>query len=258
MKQWRTLLNKELVENWRNKKWVWVPLVMMFMTLMDPISYYFLPEILDSVGDLPDGTVLDMPSIEPEAALMMSVESLSMYGALIITLISMGTIASERQQGINEIILAKPIRYTNYVTTKWFSYVLLVLISLILSLSLSWYYTNLLFGSLSFRLFILTLCFYSLWFVFIVTISIFFNTFLKNAGMVVASTIGSLFILSGINTVIGHRFTWFPNQLAYHLDTMLRTNQLPSALLGTGGMIIIIVMLLLVASIQICKRREMI
>lgn len=177
--QWKTLLQKEVLENWRNKKWIWVPLVIMILSIMDPLSYYFLPEILNSVGGMPEGTVFEIPPIDPETAFMMSIESLSMYGALIIALVTMGTIAGERSQGINEIILAKPIRYTNYVTAKWFSYSLLAFISLALSLGLSWYYTNLLFGFLSFRLFILTLCFYSLWFIFIIAISIFFNTFLK-------------------------------------------------------------------------------
>ena len=256
--QWKTLLQKEVLENWRNKKWIWVPLVIMILSIMDPLSYYFLPEILNSVGGMPEGTVFEIPPIDPEAAFMMSIESLSMYGALIIALVTMGTIAGERSQGINEIILAKPIRYTNYVTAKWFSYSLLALISLALSLGLSWYYTNLLFGSLSFRLFILTLCFYSLWFIFIIAISIFFNTFLRNAGLVIACTIGTIFILSGINTVVGHRLTWFPNQLTAHINEMLLTSKLSNALLGTAGIIIILILLLIVSSIQLCKRREMI
>src|SRR5690625_4771479 len=256
--QWKTLLQKEVLENWRNKNWILVPLVIMILSIMDPLSYYFLPEILNSVGGMPEGTVFEIPPIDPETAFMMSIESLSMYGALIIALVTMGTIAGERSQGINEIILAKPIRYTNYVTAKWFSYSLLALISLALSLGLSWYYTNLLFGSLSFRLFILTLCFYSLWFIFIIAISIFFNTFLKNAGLVIACTIGTIFILSGINTVIGHRLTWFPNQLTAHINEMLLTSKLSNALLGTAGIIIILILLLIVSSIQLCKRREMI
>lgn len=256
--QWKTLLQKEVLENWRNKKWIWVPLVIMILSIMDPLSYYFLPEILNSVGGMPEGTVFEIPPIDPETAFMMSIESLSMYGALIIALVTMGTIVGERSQGINEIILAKPIRYTNYVTAKWFSYSLLALISLALSLGLSWYYTNLLFGSLSFRLFILTLCFYSLWFIFIIAISIFFNTFLKNAGLVIACTIGTIFILSGINTVVGHRLTWFPNQLTAHINEMLLTSKLSNALLGTAGIIIILILLLIVSSIQLCKRREMI
>src|SRR5690625_1897682 len=129
MMQWQTIFQKELLENWRSKKWIWVPLVLMILTIMDPVSYYFLPEIMESVGDVPEGMVLEMPAIQPEAALMMSIESLSMYGALIIVLISMGTIASERQQGITEMMLAKPIRFINYVKEKRSALCLLDIIS---------------------------------------------------------------------------------------------------------------------------------
>lgn len=258
MMQWRTLFTKELLENWRNKKWIWVPLVLMLFTIMDPLSYYFLPEIIDNVGNVPDGMTFDMPAIEPEMALMMSIESLSMYGALIIALISMGTIAGERQQGITEIMLAKPIRFSNYVTAKWAAYIVLAVFSLALSLSMSWYYINLLYGSLSFGIFALALAFYSVWFVFIVTISIFFNTICKNAGLVVACTIGSLFILAGINTVVGHRFTWFPNQLSHHIGEMLATSEVSTGLVGTTAIIGILILMLIIASIQICQRREMI
>ena len=256
--QWRTLFHKEIVENWRNKKWIWVPLVMILFSIMDPLSYYFLPEIMESVGEVPEGMVFEMPSIDPISALMMSIESLSTYGTIIITLISMGTIAGAKHQGITEMILAKPIKLSNYITAKWVSYALLSLLSLAISLSMSWYYINLLFGSISFSSFMLAISFYSLWFIFIVTLSIFYNTICKNAGLVLACTIGTLFILSGINTIVGHKFTWFPNQLSVHIETAITNADIATDLIGTASIIIILIVILLVTSIQVCQRREMI
>jgi len=256
--QWRTLFHKEIVENWRNKKWIWVPLVMILFSIMDPLSYYFLPEIMESVGEVPEGMVFEMPSIDPISALMMSIESLSTYGTIIITLISMGTIAGEKHQGITEMILAKPIKLSNYITAKWVSYILLSVLSLMISLCMSWYYINLLFGSISFYSLMLAISFYSLWFIFIVTVSIFYNTICKNTGLVLACTIGTLFILSGINTIVGHTFIWFPNQLSTHIEEMLMTTDISTDIVGTAGVIIILIALLLFVSIQICQRREMI
>ena len=37
------LLRKEGLENWRNKKWIWVPLVFILLAIMDPITNYYLP-----------------------------------------------------------------------------------------------------------------------------------------------------------------------------------------------------------------------
>src|SRR5690625_370014 len=256
--QWRTLFHKEVLENWRNKKWIWVPLVMILFSIMDPLTIFRSTEMMESIGDVPEGMVFEMPSIEPIPALMMSLESLSTYGAIIITLVSMGTIAGERQQGITEMIFAKPIKFSNYITAKWVSYTLLSILSLVISLCMSWYYINLLFGSISFYSFILAISFYSLWFIFIVTLSIFYNTICKNAGLVLACTIGTLFILSGINTIVGHKFTWFPNQLSTHIEAILMTTDISIDIVETAGVIIILIALLLFVSIQICQRREMI
>ncbi|MDY0407538.1 hypothetical protein [Paracerasibacillus soli] len=58
--QWLILLQKEMVENWRNFKWIWVPLVFILLAIMDPISTYYLPQILEAVGGLPEGAVFEI------------------------------------------------------------------------------------------------------------------------------------------------------------------------------------------------------
>src|SRR5699024_1809850 len=119
MKQWNTIFQKELIENWRNRKWIWVPLIIMLLTVMEPVTYYFLPDILDYAGGVPDGTVIEIPDMDASEMVMMSLESLSTYGILIIALFTMGTISNERKCGITEIILVKPIRYHHYISAKW-------------------------------------------------------------------------------------------------------------------------------------------
>src|SRR5690625_5067518 len=114
--QWVTFVQKEILENWRNKKWIWVPIVMMLLTIMEPISYYYLPEIIEMTGGVPEGTVIEIPTLTPYEVVEMSLGQLSMFGVLIVILISMGTIDGERQSGIAEIIFVKPIKYHQYVT----------------------------------------------------------------------------------------------------------------------------------------------
>lgn len=183
--QWMTLFQKEMVEHWRNKKWIWVPIVIMLLTTMDPLSYYYLPEIIEFAGGVPEGAVIDIPELVPTEVMMMSLEQLSMFGVLIVALISMGTIAGERQRGITEIILVKPVRYHNYVTAKWTALALLVWVALFLGLLINWYYTNLLFGEMGFLTMLQTVFFYGLWFTFVLSVSIFYNTLFKTPGLVV-------------------------------------------------------------------------
>src|SRR5690606_36497753 len=115
-------------------------------------------------------------------------EQLNLFSVLVISLISMGTIASERNSGITEIILVKPIRYAHYVIAKWIAFLILIWFSLCLGMLANWYYVNLLFGDLNFTTILQIMFFYGLWFMFVLTLSIFYNTLFNSPGLVVAST----------------------------------------------------------------------
>lgn len=254
--QWSTLFQKEIAENWHNKKWIWVPLVMVLLTIMDPISYYYLPEIINLAGGVPEGTVIEIPTLAAEEVVMMSLEQLSMFGVLIIALISMGTIAGERNSGITEIILVKPVRYHNYITAKWMTLLLLVWGSLALSMFLSWYYTNLLFGELPLLVLLKIIFFYGLWFTFVLTLSLFFNTLFKTPGLVAACTIFTIVLMSIINMIFGHKLTWFPNQLSNYIHEMVVINKISTELVGTSIIISLLIVLILTAAITIFKHKE--
>src|SRR5699024_1875100 len=122
-------------------------------------------------------------------------------------------------------------------------------------LLLNWYYSSLLFEQFPFITFIRVFAFYSLWYVFILSLTIFYNTWMKSAGIVVAGTIGTLFVLSGINMAVGHRLTWFPNQLSYHISIMTQTDKIPKELYGTAFILIILSMILLSLSIILFRKK---
>ena len=256
--QWVTLFKKEILENWRNKKWIWVPIVMMVICSMDLISYYFLPEIINAVGGVPEGAIIEIPDLAPSEVITLSLEQLSLFGVIVIALITMGTIAGERSSGITEIILVKPVRYVNYVTSKWVVYVILANISLLIGMVMAWYYTNILYGSLSFGIVFKIIFFYSLWLTFVLTLSIFFNTIFKSPGLVIAGTMITIALMSGINMAIGHKFTWFPNQLSNHIHEMVSSQSIPSELIGTATIIGIVIIVLLYMSILLFKRKALV
>src|SRR5699024_4021417 len=99
MTQWLTLFKKEMSEYWRNLKWIWVPLVIILLAIMDPITTYYLPQIIELSGDLPEGSTFDLPTLSPPEAIMMSLSQLSSLGALVLILMSMGSISGEQQTG---------------------------------------------------------------------------------------------------------------------------------------------------------------
>lgn len=255
--QWTTLLQKEILENWRNFKWVWVPLVMILIACMDPISTYYLPQIIDAVGGMPEGAAIEIPEYQPSDIIMMSLSQFSSLGVLIIVLMSMGTIASERKSGVLELVLVKPVSYKNYITAKWVSLMLLVWVGFILGMLASWYYVNLLFGDLSFVSLIKVILFYGLWLSLVISLSIFYNSLVKSAGLVAFFTILTVMIMSIITKIFAHYLAWSPNNISSHIHEMLVNNKIPTDLLGSAGITIVMIVFLLIGSTFTFKSKEL-
>lgn len=257
MRQWRTLFKKEILENTRNFKIVWVPLVIILLAIMDPITTYYMPIILDTVGGLPDGAIFDIPVPKAPEVIVMSLSQLSGLGVLVLVLISMGTIAGEYKSGITELILVKPVSALNYITSKWFFYILLMFASLTLALITSWYYTNLLFGVLSFTALLQTLLFSSLWFMLVVTITIFYNALVKTPGLVAGLSILSVMALSIVTSAFGRFLAWSPANITGYIHELLITNTLSGDLIATSITTIALIFVLLMSSILIFKTKKL-
>lgn len=252
--QWLTLLQKELLENWRNFKWLWVPIVITILTIMDPITNYFLPEIIESVGNLPEGAVLEMPVPTTNEALMMSLGQLGSLGILIIVLMSMGTIANERKSGVAELILTKPVRYSYYVTAKWVSWNLLIWGSLIIAFFINWYYIQILYGDLGFSLILKIIVFYGLWLSLVMTIVIFYNTLFTSQGLVAALSLGTVILLHALPAIFVNRAPWLPSNMSDHIHYLVELGTIPDELITTTLVTILLILSLLFLSIFQLKR----
>lgn len=256
--QWKTLLQKELLENRRNYKLLWVPLVIILLSIIDPITTYYLPVLIDTIGGLPDGAILEMPTPDAPEVLLMSLGQLSSLGVLVLILISMGTIAGEYKSGVADLILVKPVSAVNYITTKWVSYLILALLSLGLALLASWYYINLLFGTLLFAPLLKTFLFYGLWFILVITFVIFYNSFVKTPGLVAVLSLFSLMMMSLVTSIFGHYLAWSPIHLTGYIHDMLVTQTISTDLIATSVVTILLILTLLIGSVFAFKKKRLI
>ena len=111
MSQWLTLFQKEIFEMWRNFKWIWVPITFILLGVSEPLTSYYMKHILDSLGGLPEGAVIDIPTPTAGAVLASGLSQYTTLGVLIIVLSTMGIIAGERKSGVAAMILVKPVSY---------------------------------------------------------------------------------------------------------------------------------------------------
>lgn len=254
--QWTTLFKKELLENWRNKKWIWFPLVMILLAIMDPLTNYYLPQIMEATGGLPEVTTMDLPDYTTPEVIMMSLGQFSSLGVLVIVLISMGTIAGERKSGVSELILVKPVSYRNYITAKWAALMVLVWGALLLGMLVSWYYITILYGGLSFANLLFVVLFYGIWLTLVVTVSIFYNTLFKSVGAVGFLSILTIMLMSLVTKLFGKFLNWSPIHLSDHILNMLMTEHVSSELIATALVTLAITIILLTVSIFTFKTKE--
>jgi ABC-2 type transport system permease protein len=257
MKQWFILLQKELLEMLRNFKWIWVPLTFILLGAMDPLSSYYLPKIIDTLGGLPEGAMIDIPTPSPQEVLISTIADYDMLGILIVVLITMGVVAGERKSGVAGIILVKPVSFTSYITAKWAGVCILVWVSCFVGFLASWYYIGILFDWIPFQDFMQSFLVYGMWLTFVLTVTVFFSSIFKTTGIVGFTSIAVVVILNLVSGALSHLFEWSPAQLTPYVNQFLLTQSFPDetllALLVAGAGI----MVLLFFSILIFRKKEL-
>ncbi|MBT2695655.1 ABC transporter permease [Bacillus sp. ISL-55] len=257
MKQWFTLLNKEFLEMARNYKWIWMPITFILLGVMDPLTTYYLPEILNSVGGLPEGAVVEIPEPSAQEIFIMSLGEYQMIGILIIALSMMGTVAGERKSGVAQLILVKPVSFFSYITSKWAAALILILVSLFLGMLASWYYTGVLFEFIPFGAFMESFGIYSLWLILVLSFVILCSAMFMQpvaAGMVALITV---FIFTIIGGSLQHLLEWSPTQLLSYVSVRLITEKWPEHVWPATGITLTMTVLFVLLAIYIFKRKEL-
>ncbi|WP_067840855.1 ABC transporter permease [Amphibacillus sediminis] len=255
MKQLITIYKKEWQEIARNYSWIWVPIVFVLFAIMDPISNYYLPIILEKVDGIPEGMLLELPEISAADAIMMGLAQFSTFGVLIVILLTMGTIAGERKSGITELVLVKPVKLHNYVIAKWLTKLSFFIPAFIFAMLVGWYYVNILYATIPFSDWIMMIIFYSCWIIFVISLAIFFNTIVQAPGLVAGLTLLTLVAMSIFNSIFSNRLPWFPNNLSQHIGVMLHSHHIAPELWGTALITVILSIILLITSCYTLKQK---
>jgi ABC-2 type transport system permease protein len=257
MSQLYTLINKEFLEMGRNYKWIWVPIAFVLLGVMDPLTTYYLPDILKASGGLPEGAIIDIPTPSAGEIFITSIGEFETIGILVIVLTTMGTIAGERKSGVAQLVLVKPVSYFLYILAKWISGIILLLLSLFIGLLASWYYTGVLFDFIPFKQFIGAFGLYSLWIGLVITIAVFFSAVFKHPGAAGAVSLGVIILLNLVGNTLSHVMEWSPTQLLPYAAEIINVNSVSGEAWTSAGVTLVIMILLLGSSVLIFKRKEL-
>lgn len=220
-----TLFRKEWLEAWRDKKLIWLPIVMSILAVSQPISTYFMPEILDMAGNLPEGAVIDIPVPSGEEVLAGTLSQIGMIGTAIFVLSTMGIISNERNSGSLSLLMARPVNSFEYIASKWTVQAFIFLLSFALSYGLAYYYTNLLFNHVDFSRFISSFGVYSLWILFTLSTTLFIGSLMKKTGGIAGMSIMTVAGISIIGSLFPKFMGWSPSNAQSQASSMLMTGK---------------------------------
>ncbi|BBH24681.1 putative transmembrane protein YxlG [Paenibacillus baekrokdamisoli] len=221
MSKWIVLYKKEWMELARSYKLIWVPLVFILLGAMQPVTTYFLPDILANAGNLPKGAVIEIPTPHPEEVLAQTIQQFGTLGLLVLALSFMGALSGERMSGTASMILMKPVSYLSFVTSKWAAMLTLSTLSFAAGFGAAWYYTSTLFDALAWRSVIHSFMFFGLWLVFVGTLTLLFSSLYRSAAGAAFSALATAALLTITASLFPHLLAWNPGKLSQFASEQL-------------------------------------
>ncbi|MGX2958788.1 ABC transporter permease [Peribacillus sp. JNUCC 23] len=248
------MFQKEWKELMGTYKIIFVPIAFAVLMISFPISMKLLPDLL--AREMPEGAVIEIPELSTSEMMSAAFSNFELIGVIILILISMGSIAGEREKGVAAMVLVKPVSRAVYLLAKWSAYSLFAVGSFIFGMLLTAYYTNLLFSeNLIWADTIGGLLLYLPIIVLIITLSICASSFSKSA--VTAGFISLVLYLLIMNVPKFLQARWvdyLPHGLVNGANEFMKGNiiDLAGPLLGV---FFLIVLVLAVGIVQL-KRQE--
>lgn len=226
---------KEMLEMLRGYKLLWVPAVFIIMGMMQPISAYYMPEILQMSGNVPK-ELLDSYKL-PGAGEVMA-QALSQYGViglLVLVLSAMNGFAGEREGGTAELLLTRPLSPYAAAFAKWLAHFTLLILSLGLGAAFAAYYTVRLIGGLSFGPVLAASASYGLWLMCGVSAALLFSACLRGPAAAFLG-LGAMALSGLLYQFLPGKLGWSPAALP-HLSAVILTQPGTARLLplGTGA-----------------------
>ena len=140
------LLRKEIREQVRTMRLPVVVAVFAMLGLISPVFARYIREIVEAVGGGQFQGMIPAPVVGD--ALAQFTKNIGQFGVLIAILVTMGSVAAEKERGTAAFLLTKPITRGAFVGAKALAIGALLAIATAVAGALCWVYTALLFEPL--------------------------------------------------------------------------------------------------------------
>lgn len=241
MKQFGILTQKEWREHVRNYKIYWIPAIFILLGITEPAVNYFLPQILESSGSLPEGSVFEIPTPSPEQVLTAVMGQFQTIGIPVLILAYMGTIAGERKSGTATLLYVRPLSFPSYFLSKWLMAAVISLISVGFGFLAGYYYTLLFFGELEFIKLLQLVGTYSFWVLLILTVVLAASAAFPNGGLAAAAAFAVYLLLQLLDGLFGLNWAISPVKIPQYAAAWLTGQPDSMNFWGAIGMAVLLI-----------------
>lgn len=253
MRRFQVLMQKEWRENTRNFKILWLPLFFIIFGILEPVTNYYLPEIMKSVGNLPEGMEFMWPEFTGKEVFISLLSQYQSIGILVIVLAFMGAISSERKNGTATLLYVRPVSFSQYFLSKWFVINGIVITSLMLGFLSAWYYIEMLFDHVSFSQVLQFALIYCLWLIFVVTVTLACSAAFST-GIAATLSIFITLIFQVVDGLIGEYWTITPWKLSAYAGEFLNGTVDSTNLWWNIVVTLILVVVLVIGGIYMMRK----
>ncbi len=190
---WQSL-RKEMMQLWRTKMVLVIWGVFALFGIASPLLAYFLPQILGSIeGAQMFKDLIPTPAVTD--AIGQYVKNISQFGFLIAILVGMGRVAGEKEKGMTEMILHKPLPRWAFILSKFTAQALVYLSAFLIAEIFAYSYTIFLFQSFSLPFFTFMNLLLFLWLLVFVATTTLASTLTSSIGAAAGVSLGMAVVL---------------------------------------------------------------
>ena len=195
------VLRKELMEQWRTKRLLIVAAILAVFGLGSPLLAKLTPDLLKAIPDLPAGLAEIIPAPTVVDAVAQYVENMSQFGILLALLMSMGSVAQEKERGTTAMMLTHPISRLTFLLAKFVAVGMTFTASLAVAAVGCWYYTLLLFEALPWGPFLALNGLMLLVFLVYIAVALMCSTLVRTQGAAAGLAFAALVLVGGVGSL---------------------------------------------------------
>lgn len=219
-----TLIHKEWTEQLRSGRLVILWTVFLFFGISSPLIAKFIPDILPSLMK-GQNIIIHIPAATWQDAIAQFVKNLSQMGLIVIILLSMGTVAKEKENGTASFLLVKPVSRNLFILCKFSAQFLVLFVSMLVGFLAMVFYTKVFFGPFPLIPFVETTLVLLLYITVIQFVTILFSVLVKTQIVAGLLAFVTSFIFSGI-AMLGKPGLFSPGHLLDEIQPCLNSSHM--------------------------------